>query len=157
MSEIFRREILSGGVAIVSAGLAGCSSSGNGGSGDGGVEPNPWTEVLDDRITLNEDGYQTWSWDIDESTEISWEMTVRSGPDIDFFVMESTEFDEYQANNRFKTYVDGYGVSDSGNGVLPEGNYRFVLDNTTAGNVEPPTNFDDDVADVELRVEARSA
>ena len=145
-----RRDFLISSSALVMAGLSGCSgSSGGGGSGS-------WQEILNNRASVKEDEYKSWSWDIDQSAEIKWEFTVRSGPSLEFFVMTSREFDEYQARNRFRTLVNVSGKSDTNSQELEEGNYRFVIDNTSAGNTKPPSNFDDDIAEVELKVEAKS-
>jgi hypothetical protein len=149
-----RRKFIVGGISAITIGLAGCSSS-SGDAGDGGSE-NEWQEIGNSRERVEEDGFISWSWQIDDPAEIRWEMTVRSGPSVEFFVMESVEFDEYQAGNRFRTTVQGSGTSDIGTRRIEEGNYRFVIDNTDAGSVQPPTNLDDDVAEVELEIEARS-
>lgn len=154
--QISRRTFLVSGGAVASVLLAGCSSDDSSpGGGDSQAEGDSWQEILDSRDSVNEDGYQSWSWETDSSVELRWEFTVRSGPAIEVFMMESTEFDEYQAGNRFYAVNDSSGTSGSDTFSVEGGNYRFVIDNSNAGEVSPPSNLDDDVAEVELTIEAQ--
>lgn len=144
-----RRTFLSGIGSAAVLSLAGCSSSGS----SGGMRS--WQEILDTRTEVQEDGYQTWSWNPEQSLEVRSEFTVRDGPEVEVFLLESTEFDEYQAGNRFYSIESLSGTSDRTTFSVESGNYRLLLDHTSAGNISPPTNFNDDVADVEITVEAR--
>lgn len=139
--------------------LSGCSgdstSDSSGGDNSGGG--NSWENIIDSRKQVEEDGYYSWSWNPEQTVDLDWEFTVRSGPEVEIFLMESTEFDEYQAGNRFYVKNDETGTSGSGTFTVESGNYRFVIDNTDAGNIQPPSNFDDDVAEVEFTVDARPA
>jgi len=151
-SQLPRRTVLVGSVAVT-LGLAGCSSD----SDPSGGDSTPWQEILNTRETVQEDEYQAWNWSADQATEIRWEFTVRNGPEAELFVMESTEFDEFQAGNRFYAIESAVGTSDETTFTVESGDYRFVLDNTNAGDIEPPTNLEDDAAEIELVVEARTA
>jgi hypothetical protein len=37
---------------------------------------------------------------------------------------------------------------------LPPGKYHLIVDNTSAGYADPPSNLDDDLAEVEVSIEA---
>ncbi|MDS0258914.1 hypothetical protein NDI56_05850 [Haloarcula sp. S1CR25-12] len=154
-SQLPRRAVLLSSAAVT-LGLAGCSSDSDP-SGSSGGDTDSWQEILNTRETVQEDEYQAWNWSADQSTEIRWEFTVRNGPEAELFVMESTEFDEFQAGNRFYAVESAAGTSDETTFTVESGDYRFVLDNTNAGDIAPPTNLDDDAAEIELVVEARTA
>lgn len=118
-------------------------------------EPEPEPETLiDKRRTIDEDGNWRVSWNLNRQVTLTYDFTVRSGPEVEVFVLDTREFDEYQAGNRFRPLVHTTGISGSGEVTLEEGEYRLVVDNTDAGEVQPPTNFDDDPVDVELYAEA---
>jgi hypothetical protein len=158
-----RRKFLIGGGMSTAVVLAGCSGGdspdddGGGNGGNGNQQQNPWQELKNTEVEVQEDEYQSWSWNAEQTAEIRWEHTVRSGPEVEIFMMESTEFDEFQAGNRFYSVNDESGTSSSDTFTAESGNYRFVIDNTDAGRVSPPTNFDDDIAEVEFIVEARAS
>jgi|GEM_PF-1379718 hypothetical protein len=155
-SQLSRRTVLCSTVAAT-VGLAGCSSDGDSSTSGGSGETNPWEEILNTRETIQEDAYNSWSWSTEERTELRWEFTVRDGPEVELFVLEPGEFDEYEAENRFYTVESASGTSGSSTFTVESGSYRFVLDNTDSGNVQPPTNLVDDAVEVELSIEARSA
>lgn len=120
-------------------------------------QPTPtWQTVLDTREQVQEDMYQTWRWSPNTAVESKWEFTVRDGPDIEMFLMEPEEFEEYQAENRFYVMESESGIEGDNQFRIEAGEYRLVLDNTNAGELSPPTNLSDDVADVEITVEAKS-
>ena len=154
MTGIRRRAVVSAGVAALGLTLAGCtgSTSGdrNGGdTGDGEEGGRSREEIIDDRIEVEEDGYRYVSFDLRRDAELHYEYTVREGPAIEVFVVTDDEFDEFQAGNRFRGYsASGVGGGDSVS--LPADSYRFVVDNTNAGDVRPPSNLDDDIVVVEV-------
>lgn len=136
---INRRKLLLAGSSAIAVTLSGCSGSGS------------REQVVDNRAEINEDEYKYWSFSLDESATVEYEFTVRNGPDMDVFVLKESEFREFEAGNRFRGHASsGTGGSNSVN--LNAGDYKFVVDNTNAGNVSPPTNFDDDVAEIEVDV-----
>lgn len=124
--------------------IAGCSDSTEGGSG------TAREQIIDSREEVPEDEYLVFSFDANDQVEFEYEYTVRDGPDIDVFLLDDQEFDEFQAGNRFRPYSTVYGTSGGDTVVLDEDSYRLVIDNTNAGEVAPPTDFDDSVAEIEV-------
>lgn len=157
--QMDRRKLLAGMGAVA---LAGCSSQGSGGNDDSGdssgssdenEQSGPVTEeFINDTATVDEDGWTYWDWEQEQNIEYTIDYLVRDGPEIDAFVTTEEEFQNFEAENRFQT-LEGFtsaGVSGTLSGTLGPGSYYFVLDNSNAGQVEPPTNFDEDPADVEV-------
>lgn len=159
-----RRKFLACSVGCITA-IAGCAvleseddesdngdSSGTGGS-DGSSNSGSTTtreQLTDDRHSVNEDEWYRIAFDLNRQATLEYEFFVRDGPAIDVFVMNDLEYEEYQAGNRFQVFSSDNGTSGSDSVTLGEGTYRLVIDNTGAGSESPPTNFDDDVADVEV-------
>jgi hypothetical protein len=130
--------------------VAGCSGSPvEDGESDGGGGTNR-ERIVNNREEVAEDEYIRFSFDLNREATLDYEFVVRNGPDIEIFIMDDAEFDEFQAGNRFQVYSDSGGASGSDIVTLQEDSYRLVVDNTSAGSIEPPTNFDDDVAEVEV-------
>lgn len=121
------------------------------GDSDGSTDPiSTREEVMDTRTTISEDGYHYWGYELNRQAELSFSYTVRSGPEIDVFVVSESELSEYEDNNRFRSYLSSDGISGSESGVLSSGRYYIIVDNTNAGSVSPPTNLNDDEVDVEI-------
>lgn len=101
---------------------------------------------------MNEDEWYQWQFDWDEETYIEYEIIVRSGPSIDVTLFGEEEYSYYQNQERAEYYA---GVSDldtvdaTASGWVGTGNYRLVIDNTSWGEAEPPTNLNNDVAEVD--------
>lgn len=134
---INRRQLMIAGSSAIAVTLAGCS----GGSSR--------EQVIDNRAKINEDEYKYWSFSLDENATVEYEFTVRNGPEMEIFVLKESEFQEFEDGNRFRGHSSS-GTGGSNSVTLDAGDYEFVVDNTNAGNVSPPTNFDDDVVEVEV-------
>jgi len=105
-------------------------------------------------VDVSEDEYKLWPIEISEEGTVGYEAFVRSGPEIDFFLVTEAEAREYESGNNFK-YLDGtrQGVLEAEVRVtLDAGEYYIIADNTGAGETSPPTNADDDVAEVEMQI-----
>ncbi|MFW6017986.1 MAG: hypothetical protein ACOCPX_04130 [Halapricum sp.] len=119
----------------------------------------PFETVLDDTRQVNEDQYWATSLEPDQDLEVEMEMVVREGPAVDVFVATAQEFQYYENGERFQVVDDlSFKGSEGGtrSGVLEAGEYALVIDNKDGGWAEPPTNFDDDLARVDLTIRARS-
>lgn len=136
--ETNRRKLLIAGSSAIAVTLSGCS---------GGESRE---QVIDNRAEINEDEYKYWSFSLDESATVEYEFTVRNGPEMDVFILEDSEFREFENENRFRGHASS-GTGGSNSVTLNAGDYKFVVDNTNAGNVSPPTNFNDDVAEIEVQ------
>jgi len=152
-----RRDLVTGIGVIGTSLLAGCGAnadSNDGGSNDGGsYEPTPQV-VLDETVSVSEDEHRAWKWSIDREVSAELSMTVRNGPAVDVFLVTSDEYAQYKANRRF--YTTDLELMDRVGGVttsaLSEGDYAAVIDNTDRGAAQPPTNLDDDIATVEIKL-----
>lgn len=123
----------------------------------GGNNPNPTSEpeptrreVVDARRTISEDEYLSWSFELNRTATVSFDYTVRQGPDIDVFVADDREYAEFEAGNRFQVFARSTGVSGRDSATVSVGTYHLVIDNTNRGWASPPTNFNDDYAEVEI-------
>ncbi|MFC7131644.1 MULTISPECIES: hypothetical protein [Salinibaculum] len=161
-------------IGAVTVTLAGCTSSDDGGDGDGdsggsgssgGSQPTQTEtptptpqEILAETRTIPEDEWYQWGYDFETALDISIDMVVREGPAVDFWLLTESEFQEFDAGNRFRPTLE---ISDttggSTSGVIDPGRVYFIADNTNAGEAEPPTNLDDDIARVEVTVIAERA
>jgi hypothetical protein len=165
-------------IGSVSVALAGCTGGGDGGTGggsgdgsssggdgsSGGSEPTETEtetptetptptpqEVINDTRQIPEDEFYRWSFEANVPLRLDIEFTVREGPKIDFLVMSGSEYQEYDDGNRFRTMIDATGtVGDTISGTVEEGPVYIVADNTNRGPTDPPSNFDDDIAEVEV-------
>ena len=72
---------------------------------------------------------------------VSFTATVNSGPNIDVFFMTSSNFEKYKAGSAFdyETYLSDLNTSSAveSGGLLTDGTYYFVLDNTDKGTPLP--------------------
>lgn len=154
--QLSRRKFTVGSAIALTAGVAGCSSEGtndnSGGSGGGGnSEPQTQTETITDTTRdVQEDEYVYMDFTLPRQGQLEYDFLVRDGPEIELWVMPSDEFTHLQAGERFQYNGGGSGASDQGTLTLNSGDYVIVLDNTETGEISPPTNFDDDIASVEI-------
>ena len=143
-----RRKFISAVVALGSTGVAGCSGDGDG--GDDGSE-----ELISDSIVAEEGEYYTWDLTINSAGTLQHDLIVRDGPSIDFAVFEPSEFEAYENEERAR-YLSGPSELDTENyqdsAEYPEGEYKVVVDNTDWGEAAPPTNLDNDMAEVEITI-----
>lgn len=113
------------------------------------------TEVVksSDRIEIGEDEWYRWNFNFSQTTEIQYDLIVREGPNIDAIWFSPSEY-EYYKNEQRAEYQSPSALDTASAEVGPvtvsAGEYYFVLDNTNWGGAAPPTNFDDDVAVVEI-------
>lgn len=105
-------------------------------------------------VDVPEDDQKLWPIEISEESVISYEAFVRSGPESDFFVLTGAEALEYEDGNNFAVLEGSrQGVLNAEATVtLDAGNYFIIADNTEAGETSPPTDLDDDIAEVEMTI-----
>lgn len=147
-----RRAFIVAGSSVL---FAGCGSS----SGTGGSSSSGSTEtIIDERDTVNEDQYLTYSFTLKRGATLDLEATVRSGPPLDIVFTSPDELEEFENGNRFR-YNQELSLLDSAGGnatvEVPKGEYVLIVDNTNQIEAEPPTNLDDDNARVEILLTAR--
>jgi len=110
--------------------------------------------VLDDTVTVLEDEWTYWEFDVEESLELSYEFLVRDGPPVDLIILTQDEFTSFENEERFR-YFDGSSLDSTGSSEslrLDPADMVIVIDNSELGEAEPPTNFDEDPAEVEITV-----
>ncbi len=103
------------------------------------------------RTVLAEDQYYQFQFKANRQVTLELAVEVHDGPNIDVFVMDELNFQQFEAGNSFVHYESCGGVAAQGfvrSCTLNEGTYSIVLDNTNAGNAAPPFNGVDDGADV---------
>lgn len=153
MPRIGRRSLLSATGAMVGA-IAGCTSSGS--SDQGTTEPQTpeKKKVIDGVYPVEEDHWQYWDFSFDEQRRFEFDFMVQDGPAIDVFVTDSRGYSHYKESESFQsistlTVTDAIGTS--ADGVLNPGDYYLVMDNTNQFGAKPPTDFQDNVARVEMK------
>jgi hypothetical protein len=112
-------------------------------------------EIRDTR-RVPEDEWYRWEFEFTQATKVSYEFTVRDGPAIDVLFMEPDEYRYFSDGDRARYLGDLSHIDAEAGGAsefVEAGTYYFVLDNTDWGTA-PPTNFDDDVAEIEVELVA---
>ncbi|GAA5432999.1 hypothetical protein [Haloarcula japonica] len=114
-------------------------------------------EVLSERQNVLEDEWLTWELPVETETYFEYDMIVRSGPSVDLYTVTESEYSYFESGDNFE-YITGLSspetTGDRGDTWLESGNYVLVVDNSEYGNATPPTNLDEDPAEVELTVTA---
>lgn len=136
-------------------GLAGCSGqSGDGPNVSDEESPGDASETLaDETVEVPEDTYQAYTATFENSATLAYDAIVRTGPAIDIIVTNGNEFSNYEhdENFRYDSTASALDTSNASNSAqLESGNWVLILDNTDRAEAQPPTNFDDDVAEVEI-------
>lgn len=108
-----------------------------------------------DRPRVREDEYFSWDLQFSEDTDIGYDMVVRSGPNIDVFLIPESEWKPFQDGERFRYDSEASELdtanAQSGGVTISSGTYYFVLDNSNRAT-DPPSNMDEDIAEIELQV-----
>lgn len=106
------------------------------------IEPN-----IDDSVVLDEGQYSSWTFELDEITQLELDVTVREGLAIDVMTMYLPEFREMVGGHRFRYLTELSMMNTLGAnkvGTLTPGEefdetiFKLVADHTTAGVAEPP-------------------
>lgn len=162
-----RRSVLTSTAVATALSLAGCTgasesddesdgtddqnSGENGGDGQtNAVDRQRREELVNRRVTINEDDYESWTFSLNRDSTLEYEWTVRDGPEVELFVMEQSEYSYFRSGERF--HADSSAGTGGRNRIdlSADTEWAFVIDNSEAGSVSPPTNFEDDVAQVEV-------
>jgi len=116
------------------------------------------TELRDVSTTRNiqEDQWYSYGLNFTEPGYIEYDFVVRDGPAIDVILMDEEEYSSYEEGERFRAYNDLSAYDSAGEridgGPLSEGSYRLIFDNSEFGDAAPPTDFDNNVAEVEIDI-----
>lgn len=174
-----RRHFLTGLATSSAVALAGCSSdddggggggggggdfADSGGSGDGGDSSgdsggSTSQTIVEDNDTVTEGSYRYYTFTLNRQATLDLRLTVRSGPAIDAIFTNPDEFDHFENGDRFR-YNEDLSLLDStggdASGTFPAGEYVYIVDNTSAGDAQPPTNMDDDPVTYDIKIVARA-
>jgi len=152
-----RRDWLTAASSLIPFALAGCSSSddteSDGGDGGGGGGGRTQLDDFSYDYTIKEDAYKGFNFEVEQESTVEWDAIVRSEYAVDVIVMERDELDAYEARERFEYLTSASRldtVGDEVSATVQAGEYALVVDNSDVGEAEPPTNFDDDLAEVEI-------
>jgi len=179
MTNKRRRSILIGGITFV---LAGCSANRGGDESEPDTpEPTPtprpdsdgdgvpdveddypedstYSVFLDeeaDTRQVPEDSWYVEEFELTETATLFFEFVVRSGPAIDVFLLDESEYDQFRSGNRFRLYTDGSVLDAEGGNTtitISAGSYYLIFDNSSLGDARPPANLANDIAEVEYRL-----
>lgn len=116
--------------------------------------------LIDQQITIREDHFQSFRFQLDIPSNVTVAATGKSGPEFDLFVMDGEGFAQWdRATDRifggeFAYFIKGSGNSVRRSGGLRPGSYVLVLDNTDFGDKSPPMNMNDDAVTVHVKLTA---
>ncbi|WP_154020425.1 hypothetical protein [Halorubrum halophilum] len=152
MRNLSRRNVIASTVTAIAVSLAGCSGDDNQ-PDTNSINIGPFSGEYE----IPEDEYATTGiFNSDRQGEIGYNFTVTSGPEVDVYLLTPEDVDRYENGQSFNylshttdsppdaAIVDS--VTVSANTAT-----QMLIDNTEVGDVSPPTNFDDDVATVQLK------
>jgi hypothetical protein len=116
--------------------------------------------VIDESFSIEEDYYTYYNIPIEGPTEVKISGQVLSGPQIDMYLIRSTELTSWEniingteSNLSYFTELSQSG----GNSIekastLDKGTYVLILDNTDVGDTMPSLNFQNDISNIDIKV-----
>lgn len=125
---------------VVGASVAGCLGE----SGDSSTSSPPTeftfalessTDTLEDAGSIAGGAYEAYSLTVPLAAVASCEVEVTSGPAVDLLTMDQNEFNRYRDGDQFSVLLNWSETATERvtvEGQLPAGDYRFVVDRTTA-------------------------
>jgi hypothetical protein len=129
---------------LLASTLAGCTSPAY---GAGTVPSLTWDK--NGSITVEEDQYIQFGFILNSGGRYDFSAQVQSGPNVDLFLMDSLNFQQYQNGNAFSYFAScSRSPMNSGSGTcqLDARQYYIVIDNSDVGNASPPWNGVSDTA-----------
>lgn len=151
MKNLSRRNIIASATTTIAIGLAGCS-----GDDDQSDTKSVDIKPFHGEYEVPEDEYETTGmFRSDRQGEISYNFTVNSGPEVDVYLLTPENVSLYESGQRFDYLSHTTGTSSNtvavDSATVPaDTTTQMLIDNTETGDVSPPTNFDDDIATVQL-------
>lgn len=162
---------------VAGVALAGCASSGGGGGSGGGTPtdrpdsdgdgvPDAEDDFPDDSrrsvllgedsetVELNEDYYQAFEFDPSQPAVLDYEAEVRGDVRIDLILTDETNFGYFEDGSEWEYYAEGSDFdtlsAEESMNLGSDRTYYLIVDNTSEGGAEPPTNFDNDRVTVDV-------
>lgn len=163
-----------GGTAM--AAIAGCAGSGT--DPGGGPTPQPDSDgdgvpninddfprdstltrqgrSISDTRNIEEDHWRYYGLDFTDTGQLTYDFVVRDGPPIDVIVMDESEYQYFENEQRWEYYSEFSVLDSTGDDVsrdVSTGSYYIIFDNSNRGGAAPPSNFSNDVVTVEFSIE----
>lgn len=168
--EWTRRAILATAGTSIAVGLAGCGGDGSDGDDEDGAgtgagpTATPEAEdtqtesdvamvetIVDERIHLREDNYESWQFYLDEESTTEYEFTETNGIEIDVYIVEHRQLSPFESEVAFDSVAESEAItSDAISTELPTGTYHLIVDHSSRGRTTPPGGLGQDPVDVEI-------
>ena len=117
---------------------------------------NSGTETIADKTyTVPEGAYRGRTFSLNRTATVEWEGIVRSGPAVDFILMQQSEIEAYENKERFRYGSEGSELNTTNGAAsttLQSGDYALIIDNSEISEATPPSNGQNDVAEVEITI-----
>jgi hypothetical protein len=121
------------------------------------------TTVLNTVVKAEEDHYAGHTVRIGAHSKVSVDVTYINGPQVEVYVLTQAGYKEFDAaagalfGGEFHRFEELSGRVSSKtslhkSGKLSPGDYVILIDNSDFGDVSPPANFNNDVAEVRVQV-----
>lgn len=160
MAQQTRRAFLAG-TGVLTAALAGCSQIDNTTQGDepnnnGGDSADTGLQLIDSferNYSIEEDNWKGREFNFTSRGRVEYEAVVREGPSVDIYVMERSEYEHFQNEERFTFFTEATRQDTTYadvSGTLAGGDYAFIVDNSSMGEASPPSDFENNVATVDV-------
>jgi hypothetical protein len=120
--------------------------------------------LVDESISVKEDQFGGFTFELTVPTEVSLTVTHTKGPRFEVYVVEKKGYDEFKAaanslfGGKFHHFEDFAGTVSKKDpvyhrkGALRAGTYVAMIDNSDFGDVSPPANFSDDVVTAKMKI-----
>lgn len=112
--------------------------------------------VESDTRNIEEDSWYYYPLEFSQDGVLEYDFIVREGPAIDVIIIDESEYQPLSEGERYSYYDDWSVLDSTGDSVqvdVPAGNYRMLLDNSEIGEAVPPTDFENNVVQVEFDIE----
>ncbi|MHC3379412.1 hypothetical protein [Haloarcula sp. H-GB5] len=106
-----------------------------------------------DTRNIEEDEWWYYTLEFNSAGRLQYDFIVREGPAIDVIVLSESEYSSFKGEERYEYFTDVSALDSTGDevsGFLESGTYRLIFDNSDAGEAVPPSNFSNDVVEVEF-------
>ncbi|WP_223592377.1 hypothetical protein [Neobacillus bataviensis] len=125
---------------------------------------NQPVSIIDKELQIQEDHYRVFPVELNETADITIEYNIASGPGIDIYFMDSTNYEKWvhlmengtNENIYYNTELSTFGLySNTKTQQVEAGSYYIVLDNTDYGATYPPFNLKNDISTLDFNVKKK--
>lgn len=121
-----------------------------------------WRAVVDEDITVEEDYYTYFNITLDSPAEVKISTKLLSGPEVEMFYIKQEDFPLWEGlfNGNGQSSGPSYytelsqsgGIEIEKEAALDQGDYCLIIENSNAGEIAPPFNFQNDVSQINVKV-----